>query len=75
MREVNYDSLKNAVLRVSGLQELDVPTQMLVRIYVLGTVQITCEWVLGKYPAGPEELTAVYEAALPEPLRQYFTKK
>ena len=75
VREINYASLTNAVLRVSGLEALDVPTQMLIRVYVLGTVQITCEWVLGKYQVGPEALTAVYEAALPVPLRQYLTGK
>lgn len=75
MREINYTSLKNAVLRVSGLRELDAPTQMQIRVYVLGTVQITCEWVLGKYPVDAEALAAVYEAALPVSLRQYLTKK
>lgn len=75
MREINYAGLKSAVLRISGLQELDALTQMQIRVYVLGTVQITCEWVLGKYQVSPEELTDVYEATLPEPLRQYLTRK
>lgn len=72
MREINYGSLKNAVLRVSGLTALDEKTDMLIRTYVMGTVQLTCEWILGRCKASKETLALVYEEALPEPLRQYI---
>lgn len=45
---------------------------MLIRLYVFGTVQLTCEWIMGKYQASPQLLAEVYELALPEPLRQYL---
>ena len=70
MREINFDSLKSAVLRMAGLSALDERTEMLIRTYVMGTVQLTCEWILGRYKADKETLAQVYELALPEPLRR-----
>lgn len=70
MREINFNSLKDAVLRVSGLFALDERTEMLIRVYVTGTVQLTCEWILGRYKADREALALVYEEALPETLRR-----
>jgi len=45
---------------------------MHIRIDVLGTVQMTREWILGEYQASPEDLAEVYAKSLPEPLRQYI---
>ena len=72
MTEINYESLKQAVLRTAGLSELDGKTDMLIRLYVFGTVLLTCEWIVGKYPASAALLAEVYEQALPEPLRQHL---
>ena len=72
MTEINYQSLKQAVLRSARLTELDEKTDMLIRLYVFGTVQLSCEWIIGKYKASPERLAEVYELALPETLRQYL---
>ena len=72
MTEINYQSLKQAVLRSAKLPELDEKTDMLIRLYVFGTVQLSCEWIVGKYEASPERLAEVYELALPETLRQYL---
>ena len=72
MREINYASLKNVVLRMSGLTALDEKTDMLIRTYVMGTVQLTCEWILGRCKASKETLAMVYAEALPEPLRRYI---
>ena len=72
MTEINYQSLKQAVLRSARLTELDEKTDMLIRLYVFGTVQLSCEWIIGKYEASPKRLAEVYELALPEALRQYL---
>lgn len=72
MREINYASLKNVVLRMSGLTALDEKTDMLIRTYVMGTVQLTCEWILGRCKASKETLAMVYAEVLPEPLRRYI---
>lgn len=68
MRNVHHDALKKAVLTITGQEELDEKTEMFIRIYVLGTVQLTCEWILGMFDVPPETLAEVYELSLPEPL-------
>ena len=53
-------------------KEENEKTEMLIRLYVFGTVQLSCEWIVGKYQTSPQLLAEVYELALPEPLRQYL---
>lgn len=72
MQEVNFQCLKDVAEKVSGSQSIDDLTEMYIRLYVLGTVQFTCEWVLGKWEATAEELAMVYEETLPAPLQRYF---
>lgn len=38
---------------------------MYIWIYCLGTVSLTCEWILGRCPVPPETLAEVYQNALP----------
>ena len=35
-------------------------------------LNLTCEWILGKYTVQKEDLVDIYEKALPEPLHQYL---
>ncbi len=72
MAEINYEALKKHILRATGRESLDRETDMYVRTYCLGTVSLTCEWILGRYPVSPEELAAVYKNALPPPLHTYL---
>ena len=72
MREVNYVSLRDMILKETGDEELDEMTEIYIRVYVLGTVQLTSEWVLGRYGISPEELAQVYKDTLPEPLHKYL---
>lgn len=72
MTEINHDSLMKRILLSSGVQKLDEKTEMFIRAYCLGTVNLTCEWILGKYAVTPEELKEVYEGTLPEPLQRYL---
>ena len=72
MNEINYNSLKERILLSSGLNELEEKTEMFIRIYCLGTVSLTCEWILGKYSVSSKELIDVYEKSLPKPLHEYL---
>lgn len=72
MTEINHDSLRDKILLSSDAGELDEKTEMYLRVYCLGTVSLTCEWILGKFAADSEELKEVYEASLPEPLHRYL---
>ena len=70
--EMNYKVLKDCVQKALRKAQLDEQTDMYIRLYVTGSVYLTCEWVWGRYQASPEELAEIYERSLPEPLRQYL---
>jgi len=69
MTETNYNALRQYVMDNNGTDDLDERTDMYIRIYVLGTVNLTCEWILERYTASPEELADIYVNSLPSPLR------
>lgn len=60
------------VLDASGMKELDVRTEMYIRTYCQGTVDLSCEWILGAYHVTHEELASVFEDCLPLPLHKYL---
>lgn len=72
MTEINYEALKGYILKSGKISELDEKTDMYIRIYCLGTVNLVCEWILGKYHVTKQELAEILENSLPEPLRQYL---
>lgn len=75
MTEINFDMLKNHYLAASGKEELTQRETLYIRIYCLGTVSLTCEWLLGRYDASPETIAEIYEISLPEPLREVLNQK
>lgn len=72
MTDINFDYLKKHFLSASGKIELTKTEELCVRLYCLGTVCLTCEWLLGKIEATPEQIAGVYEKSLPESLRKYL---
>ena len=72
MKQLHFESLSKCVLDASGIKELDIKTEMYVRTYCQGTVELTCDWIMGLYDVRPEELAEVYENSLPQPLHQYL---
>jgi len=72
MADIHFAALKRHILGANGKSALDEKDELYVRIYCLGTVNLTCEWILGKYDAAPEEIADIYENSLPEPLRKYL---
>lgn len=72
MTEINHNSLKERILRARGADEIEEKTEMFIRVYCLGTVSLTCEWILGRYSVSREDLVDVYEKSLPEPLYEYL---
>ena len=72
MKQRHFETLRKCVLDASGEKELDVKTEMYVRTYCQGTVDLICDWIMGVYDVGPEELAEVFENCLPQPLHQYL---
>lgn len=75
MTEANYKELKRFILKNNGNRELDKKTQMYARLYCMGTVCLTCEWILEKFEATPEEMAEIYENSLPVPLHPYLLRE
>lgn len=73
MQEVHFQRLKDIVEKASGSKPMDALTEMYIRLYILGTVQFTCEWILGKFEATARDLAMVFEQTLPPPLQKYLT--
>lgn len=71
MQEINFQCLRDIVLKASDIRPLDTLTEMYIRLYVLGTAQFTCEWILGKWEITAEKLSGLlfvfwqHAAALP----------
>lgn len=72
MTDINFEALKGYILQIREGKPLDKKTETYIRIYCLGTVSLTCEWILGQYEMKPEELAEIYEKSVPEPLCQYL---
>ena len=72
MTNINCDALKKYILTSSDKEKLTAKEELLVRAYGLGTVSLTCEWIIGKIAATPEEIAFIYEEFLPLSLREYL---
>lgn len=71
MQEAHYQGLKD-IAAASGEAPADALTEHYLRVYVLGSAQFTCEWILGKVEVTAEELAAIFEQTLPVPLQRYL---
>lgn len=74
MTDINYSELKRYIFQHTGQNSLDEMTDLYVRLYVYGTVTLTCEWILGGCKESPETIAKVYENSLPVPLHTYLLK-
>lgn len=74
MAEINNEHLRKLILAAAGTGQLSEKTEMSIRTYCLGTVALTCEWILGKYPVSKAVLQEVYEASMPKMLQEYLSQ-
>jgi AcrR family transcriptional regulator len=75
MKAIHYEVLRNYFLALTENGYLSVMMDMYVRMYSHGATDMTCDWLLGKVEASPENLAEIYENALPQPLRELINKK
>ena len=72
MAEINCSALEKYILSVNGRQKLTHEEMMYVKLYCHGLVSLACEWILGQIDTSIEEIAAVYEQSIPEPLKKYL---
>ena len=68
MTEISCDAVKKHILALGNEEKLTRQKELYVRTYCLGTVSLTCEWILGIHDAKPEEIAEIYVNSLPVPL-------
>ncbi|MBR1814838.1 MAG: TetR family transcriptional regulator C-terminal domain-containing protein [Lachnospiraceae bacterium] len=69
MTDINIAALTAHIRDVSGAAAFDQKMELLIRFYCIATVNLSCEWILGKVDINAEELAHIFEDALPLPLR------
>ena len=72
MTEISCDAVKKYILVSGGQEKLTRQEELYVRTYCLGTVSLTCEWILGMHDAKPEEISDIYVNSLPVQLHRYL---
>jgi len=71
---VNFKFLSEYIKMSNELKELPTDVEVLIKIYVYGTVCMLYEWLIDKNPMEFEEFVRLLEAGLPEPLKKYVYK-
>ncbi len=51
--------LRDAILKIAEQNSLDDLTLLYIRLYCVGAVQISCEWILGRHPISVAQLAEV----------------
>ena len=72
MVEINYEALRRQIMKSGGMESLDAPLDAVIRIYVLGTVSMSCEWILGNSLMSAEALAESFVESLPQMLHPYL---
>ena len=65
--KVNYKVLSDYIKMSNKLEELPQDVEVLVKIYVYGTVCMMCEWLINKMPIPMEKFIKLIEEGVPEP--------
>lgn len=72
LSRANIEHLSKCILKLTGKKELEPETEIYVRVYVYGTVQTICEWILDMIDIDINTLSELFENSLPEPLKIYL---
>ena len=74
LSEANIGHLTRCIQKLNGKKELEPETLIYVRVYVYGTVMTTCSWLMGDIVCNEDHLAALFEQALPLPLKPLLYK-
>lgn len=72
MTEINCAALKKQILLSGKREQFILQEELCIRLYCLGTVSLTCEWILGIHDATAGEIADAYYNSLPAPLHRYL---
>ncbi len=69
---INFQIMSDYIKTTKNIKTLTTKTEMLLKIYVYGTVQLVCEWLITNMPVPINDFVNFLEEGLPEPLKIYF---
>ena len=72
MTEIHCAEASAYIGKRAGASSLDARMKMYIRLYCMGTVCLSAEWILGQMEASLTELAEVCENSLPLPMRPYM---
>ena len=72
MSATNTEHLSKCIKQINGIDALGGDLMIYIQTYCYGTTQIASEWILGNVKVDGAYLAALFEKALPEPLKQYL---
>lgn len=70
--DINYKALRQQILKSISKESLDAAMDAVIRIYVLGTVNMSCEWILGNSTLSTDALAESFVQSLPTILHPYL---
>lgn len=73
--EINFTLLRDFIKSYNKAYILPLRIETLIKLYVYGTVELECDWLINNMPIPIEEFADILEAGMPEELKPYLYKK
>lgn len=70
--KINFSLLHDFIKFSNKIQILPPKIEQLIKLYVFGTVQFECDWLINNMPISIEEFVDILEAGVPEELKKYL---
>lgn len=71
---IHFDVMHKFIKSANSLNEISLRIETLLKIWVFGSVQLLCEWLLTEMPIPLEEFAVLLEAGIPAELKSYLYK-
>ncbi len=72
MKQIHFEAVCGCLENAMGADRLDSKTEMYVWTYCHGCIDLSCDWIMGKYDVTAEELAEVFVKSIPEPIRRFL---
>ncbi|MBQ6738275.1 MAG: TetR family transcriptional regulator C-terminal domain-containing protein [Synergistaceae bacterium] len=72
--KINFELLCDFIKSSRKIKTFPPRIEALIKLYVFGTVQFVCDWLINNMPIQIEEFADILEAGLPEEIKTYLYK-
>ncbi len=71
-RVILYDYAADSIRGATHSEDLETETELYLRVYICGSVQLLYNWVMGSIEASAEMIANVLYRSIPDPLQIYY---